>query len=183
MQPDDIGSMIFIGGLLEIPWQAFVFPRLTKRYGFLAVTRGAMIAWASLTTLTQFVVPIFLSAKSDVQQDHDLLGWVVLVGMYSVTMIAACTTYHGIFPLITNIVWPEDSGSANGAAQTLCAVSRVIAPLVGSNVYAWSTTVAPGGMHWIVFIIASIWSLFVFAASFNIPRSADQKKAQEWTRL
>ena len=165
----EMGLLVLAGAPVHILLQLFVFSRLVKRMGFLRTFQATM-TWVGVWVF-------FLPFVHELASSNVATTWAVLsiswASISSVWMMAFTAT----FGLVNNSVTQRDRGSANGLSQTMVAVGRIVGPILGGNLFAWS---ASGGHAWpfdfhFVFHFVGLIFLASAAIAFALPRSIDRK--------
>jgi hypothetical protein len=165
----EMGLLILAGAPVQILLQVFVFSRLVKRLGFLRTFQATM-TWVGVWVF-------FMPFVHELASTNVAATWAVLsiawTSISSVWMMAFTAT----FGLVNNSTLARDRGSANGLSQTMVAVGRIIGPVMGGNLFAWSASGArawPLDFHFVFHFVGLIF-LASAALGFALPRSIDHK--------
>jgi MFS family permease len=104
--------------------------------------------------------------------------WAMLLTVMALLVISRISGFISLFVLVGNSSLPETRGSVNGIGQSLVAISRSIAPLVGSLLFAWSEN---NGYSWpldyhFVFNTVALLAVALIFISLLLPKSIEKKR-------
>lgn len=126
----DIGYTYVINGAMLFFCQVAVFPPLAKRFGYLRTIQVASF----ILIFVHPPVPVL----GLVPFEHKWKVWVGLAFILAVRTICLNLCFAAVMILVNNSAPPNQGGSVNGFAQTLCSGMRAAAPTVGGSLLAWS---------------------------------------------
>ena len=162
-----IGLVLASPAVFEILYLPFVFPVLTKRFGYLRVFRWATAAAALASFLTPLIA-LLNEAPTVVQ-------WGALILQQSIMLAGVATCYSAVFPMINNSVLSLHRGQINGVAQTVVGLTRAIGPAVAGSVYAWSVGRPPLGFRLVFFVAGSVYAVLLLVA-MQLPASINKQR-------
>eukprot|EP00038_Savillea_parva_P010147 m.188236 g.188236 ORF g.188236 m.188236 type:complete len:587 (-) comp17345_c0_seq1:41-1801(-) len=111
------------------------------------------------------------------------IGWVTWGAMAVVSGIQSCVQvmlFTSSFVLISNSCYPQERGVVNGGAQTLVALTRMLAPIVGGAVFQWSVSSEtprswPFNVHF-TFLISALSIMMTWTCAQLLPPTANKPR-------
>jgi hypothetical protein len=164
-----IGLMLLCAAIPQMISQVILFPRFTRRYGNLAVFRRA----TAFVGVVAFFLP-FLSPASNVSAMFGVamaaIGWVLLSGTWMMSFVSS-------FMITNNSCFANERATLNGVGHAAVAVARIVGPLGGGFLFAWSVQDAdrpwPIDYHF-VFHIAGLIYIVAVLMTLPLPKTIDQ---------
>jgi MFS family permease len=171
MGSSEVGLLLVVGSPVQMIGQLVVFPRVTKRFGFLRTFRCA----------TLFVgVMAFVTPFCNVAASSTVATWIVVGLLWSSVSSVWMFSFTSIFALINNGCRRRERGAANGIGQTLVSVGRSVGPLFGGIIFAWSASTGhafPFDYHFSFFLLGVLFALTA-ALSLVLPKSIDKRMVE-----
>jgi MFS family permease len=128
-----IGLIITLTGPVNIISQLFIYPTLVEKYGPLQVFRiGIMIYIVCSSLLPLCTLGILREMK--------LLSTILVILGNSVLTSVAGWCFICIFVFINNSCYSHQRGKVNGLGQSCASLGRLVGPICGSSIFAWTTT-------------------------------------------
>lgn len=165
----EMGLLVLAGAPVQILLQAFVFDRLVRRFGFLRTFQGSM-TWVGAWVF-------FIPFVHELASNNVAATWAALSISWAAISSVWMMSFTSTFGFVNNSVLARHRGSANGLSQTMVALGRIVGPILGGNIFAWSVS---GGHSWpidyhFVFHLVGLMFLGTAALAFLLPRSIDRK--------
>lgn len=171
MGSSEVGLLLVVGSPVQMIGQLVVFPRVTKRFGFLRTFQCA----------TLFVgVMAFITPFCNVAASSTVATWIVVGLLWSSVSSVWMFSFTSIFALINNGCRRRERGAANGIGQTLVSVGRSVGPLFGGIIFAWSASTGqsfPLDYHFTFFLLGVMFALTA-AFSLVLPKSIDKRMVE-----
>jgi MFS family permease len=164
-----IGLMLLCAAIPQMISQVILFPRFTRRFGNLAVFKAS----TAFVGLVAFLLP-FLSPATGVSLMFGIvmaaIGWVLLSGTWMMSFVSS-------FMITNNSCFANERATLNGVGHAAVAVARIVGPLGGGFLFAWSVQDAdrpwPIDYHF-VFHIAGLIYICAVLLTLPLPKSIDQ---------
>jgi MFS family permease len=164
-----IGLMLLCAAIPQMISQVILFPRFTRRFGNLAVFQRS----TAFVGVVAFFLP-FLSPATGVSEMFGVamaaVGWVLLSGTWMMSFVSS-------FMITNNSCFANERATLNGVGHAAVAVARIVGPLGGGFLFAWSVQDAdrpwPIDYHF-VFHIAGLIYVAAVLMSLPLPKSIDQ---------
>lgn len=153
-----IGLMITLTGPINIFSQLFLYPYFVEKYGPLQVFRMGIIVYA----ICAFFLPFCTMGPL---REMKLLSTVLVATGNSLLTSAAGWCFICVFVFINNSCYSHQRGKVNGLGQSCASLGRLVGPLCGSSLFAWTTHQSRWpfnyGLTWYVIACGSIciWKL------------------------
>jgi MFS family permease len=187
-----IGRVIIVHAVFVLFIQANLFHHIANRVGYIRISMVGSLCFAGLTVALPYTgTGIFnddtaagsldcseLVGSPDNQIDWGTWGAVAVIsGMQSGVQVMIFTSS---FVLISNSCFPQERGVVNGGAQTLVALTRMLAPSFGGAVFQWSVS-APESRPWpfnvhFTFILAALAAMMVWCCAAVLPTTGNKPK-------
>ena len=174
-------------GPFQIVAQLWVYPVAAKRLGYRRLFIRTLVLSAAFTVAAPWLSAIFTTSgllSPDVPLASVHVGTRLAVYL-SVWLVQACAmlpvifSFTCIFVFINNSVERHHRGKLNGIAQALVAVTRVLGPLLASNVFAATAShevdAWPLSFH-LVFYILALSAILAAALALWLPESIEKQK-------
>eukprot|EP00055_Hartaetosiga_balthica_P015297 m.89190 g.89190 ORF g.89190 m.89190 type:complete len:576 (-) comp8827_c0_seq1:107-1834(-) len=173
----DMGQMLLYAAPAQILSQVFLFPYFSTKYGYKRVYQYGLAAYLIGLILTpeihRFSPPrpgndlaLHRSSSDNNTYLFSSAHYIILPSvLFALANAAAAMSFTATFVLISNSSPAHERGAANGVGQTYASLGRIIGPLLGGWLFAWSER---NGMNWpfdfhfvwyvvSVIIITGIW--------------------------
>jgi MFS family permease len=150
-----IGLVITLTGPVNIFSQLFVYPFLVEKYGPLQVFRTGIKIYIVCSLLLPFCTLGML-------RDMGLLSTILVIVGNSILTSVAGWCFICIFVFINNSCYSHQRGKVNGLGQSFASLGRLVGPICGSSMFAWTTT---HNSHW-PFNYAFTWYIIALSATF-----------------
>ena len=148
LPPAQIGTALSILGILGIPCQLLLFPRLSFRLGTTLAYRLSLLLFPIAYTLVPFLVLVPSSTEAPAPSGG-FLFWFTITLILSIQMMART------FALPTNTILvnnasphPSVLGTIHGIGQSVSSAMRCIGPIVGSYLYGKGLSMGVVGLVW-----------------------------------
>jgi MFS family permease len=168
MGSSEVGLLLVVGSPVQMIGQLVVFPRITKRFGFLRTFQCSIL----------FVgVCAFITPFCNVAASSTFATWIVVGVLWSSVSSVWMFSFTSIFALINNGCRRRERGAANGIGQTLVSVGRSVGPLFGGIIFAWSASsdnAFPFDYHFTFFLLGILFALTA-ALSLVLPKTIDKR--------
>jgi hypothetical protein len=97
---------------------------------------------------------------------------------FGVQRMAAQFCFTSVFVMINNSCKSDRRATANGIGQTFVSIGRLVGPLAGANIFAWSTTKGaeigyPLDYHLLWYLVSGL-CLMQYAVCATLPLSIDR---------
>lgn len=164
-----MGLLVLAGAPVQILLQAFVFDRLVRRFGFLRTFQGS-VTWVGAWVF-------FIPFVHELASNNVAATWAALSISWAAISSVWMMSFTSTFGFVNNSVLSRHRGSANGLSQTMVAIGRIIGPILGGNLFAWSASTKrswPFDYHFVFHVVGLIF-LSTAALAFLLPRSIDRK--------
>ena len=188
-KPEHVGNLMMVHAVIILPTNLSLFPYLSRRLGYTALFQATILTFAA----TSVVLPFVSSLPGPHRDSRDCstlatlqglpmsatqaVALVVVTCVQTVSRIMAFTTS---FVLINNSCKADIRGAVNGAAQTLVAAARMIAPTLGGLLFQWS--VSPTARrswplnHHLAWYFCAATCMAAYYMSRKLPPTADRKR-------
>jgi hypothetical protein len=175
---DQIGAINAWSGVIQLLFNLAVYPILAKHLGLVKTFLVGLVASILVFPSYPFIRYVPLPVKGDI--GSSVLFWTVLgfLAMWRCTATQSC--FSSIMTIISNSIYPEHMGAANGMGQSMVAFTRMLAPFSSAAVLALSLspqTVWPfnyGRLAWYLMSIIGIITIGLgwshLPTSLNKPR-------------
>jgi MFS family permease len=166
MGSSEVGLLLVVGSPMQLIGQLFIFPRLTRRFGYLAIFKFSTMFVGACALITPFCSGGGIAESTPAT-------WVVVSLLWSSISTVWMFSFTSVFALINNGCRRRERAALNGIGQSAVAVGRTLGPLAGGVIFAWSASGAhsfPFGYHFTFFLVGI---LFVVAGglAFLLPPS------------
>ena len=168
-----IGTALTVAGPVALFSQLVVYPQLIERYGSVKVFRNGVGAYG----LCCFVMPVLALVRlSDL---HGLVATFV-VTLYAIASSVIGWSFVSIFVLINNSCYSHQRGTVNGIGQTFASAGRLIGPVAGGSLFAWTES---NKLMWplnyaLVWIVVSVLAVYIYRLSFRLPKKILKKRRE-----
>lgn len=173
-----IGAVFTVLGPMQSACQLLIYPRVTKRMGYLWTFRYCLFMVGVFCMLIPFTYYLSFSRA---------LVWVGLVGGFVLLVLHRSSGFTTCFVVLNNVCTDEQKASANGLAMSVASLAGVVSPIVGGSMLAWSID---AGLPWpldfsfmwtfcALFCALGYWLVSKMPQSANKKLHVDEKKAEE----
>lgn len=182
---DQIGIANAVSGGAQLTFNLALYPLIANRLGFVHSFWLGLVSSGVVYFLYPFVRYVPLPTPGDAFTY--IRFWTVLALIAILRQCASQVGFSSVMTLISNSVYPETMGSANGLGQSLVAFTRMLAPFTAASLLAFSlkpTMIWPfnyGRLAWWTVSVGCFLALFLAVKipySLNKPRiEAERDKA------
>ena len=163
-----IGAVFTVLGPMQSLTQLFIYPRVTKRQGYLWTFRYCLLMVGVFCMLIPFTYYLSFSRP---------LVWLGLVGGFVLLVLHRSSAFTTCFVVLNNVCSDEQKASANGLAMSVASLAGVVSPVIGGSMLAWSID---AGLPWpLDFSMMWTFCAAVCVVGFwlvgRLPRSANKK--------
>lgn len=174
----DIGIMLSIGCIIGMLFQMLVYPRIANKWGILKSFQIGGIFTLPGFLLLPYTSLLSLLLTSNKHLQTNALAWILLMIAILFIQVGAELQFVSIMISISNSAVPELMGTVNGLAQTFVALTRAVAPVVGSSLLSWSLT---NGLpfpftYQFPFFVLVILAIIILLISMRAPTSLNIQK-------
>lgn len=166
-------------GTVQLAFNLLLYPVMAKRFGLVRSFWIGALASAAIYTLypTIALVPTPTSGHA-----WSYIRFWAFLG--TVALLKQCANQAGfssIMTIISNSVYPETMGSANGLGQSMVAFTRMLAPFTSAALLAMSLS---HGMPWpfnhgrLAWWLVAFGCLLIFVLSYYIPSSVNKPRVE-----
>ena len=124
-----IGAVFTVLGPMQSLTQLLIYPRVSKRKGYLWTFRYCLAMVGVFCMLIPFTFYLSFSR---------VLVWVGLVGAFVLLVLHRSSAFTTCFVVLNNVCTDELKASANGLAMSVASLAGVVSPIVGGSLLAWS---------------------------------------------
>jgi len=162
-----IGILSSITGFMMILFQLFFCARIMRYYGLRNTMKYCSIVLTFIGQLYPFVNRLI---------SHPVILWSALIVLNVVRFAAIQTSFSTSNVMLNNSVLPQNRGKLNGAAQSMVALARSIAPLLGI-VFALTATINsfPFNIHFIFFVLTGT-HLFCYLLARSLTKEINEPR-------
>ena len=168
-----IGMAIAFTGPVQILTQIFIYPWLVNRLGVLSTCKLGIYVYAASVVLFPWV-------SLTRHMKPSLISWSFLVLVLTIANVSALWCFTSVFVLINNSCFSKQRATVNGIGQTFASLGRMIGPISGGSLFAWSETNGLGwplNFHFTFYVIAAV-SLAQLILAVRLPESISRKKVE-----
>ncbi|OHW99224.1 major facilitator superfamily transporter [Colletotrichum incanum] len=148
MKPDQIMWSLFIVGLMGLPTQLFIYPRVSRRLGTLKMWRNFMLGMPVL----YFIVPYIAAIPSATPPPEGKTGFLVwfLIVVVQMMMVGTSTFVVPAQLVLTNLSSPHPSALArtHSSAFLLSGLVRSATSAIAGIVYSYGSSHNITGLVW-----------------------------------
>ncbi|KAK1711856.1 hypothetical protein BDP67DRAFT_545110 [Colletotrichum lupini] len=148
MKPDQIMWSLFIVGMMGLPTQLFIYPRISRRLGTLKMWRKFMLGMP----LLYFIVPYIAAMPSTTPPPAGKTGFVVwfLIILVQIMMVGTSTFVVPAQLVLTNLSSPHPSALArtHSSAFLLSGLMRSATSSIAGIVYSYGSSHNITGLVW-----------------------------------
>ena len=106
---------------------------------------------------------------------HEVVLWTLVLTIVAIRVMLTTASFTSSMIVISNCVFPEYLGAANGLGQMMASALRALGPFLAGSLWTWTLT---NGLpfpfnQFFVFILAAVISVVGFFVAFMIPRRAN----------
>ncbi|KAK9897879.1 MFS general substrate transporter [Cystobasidium minutum MCA 4210] len=154
--PQKIAYLLAIGGFGQAIWTLLVFPLLHRRVGSVGVLKGAAVGWCVMFCVYSAVNLALRKGLSEPVFWTLAIACALIGSAISMSFTSVQLCLNDISPS------PSSLGTLNGIALSGMALTRSVAPVVATSIFAFgvSRQILWGQLAWLV--------LFFFAAAYNV---------------
>eukprot|EP01031_Cornospumella_fuschlensis_P036266 gene36266-43994_t len=170
---DKIGGVITVCGIGSILLQVFVYPWLAERSGVLKMFKMAlvMLMIGSISTpMLSVLIPLHCPT----------CNYVGLVAIQLLMIVSSNWAFVSLFVLISNAAYRSQRATVNSIGQTCASLGRLVGPVLGANVFAWSENNDQGWPlnFYLVFYLVCLCCVWSFLWVGKLPRSIERRKRE-----
>ncbi|KAG7067966.1 major facilitator superfamily transporter, partial [Colletotrichum scovillei] len=148
MKPDQIMWSLFIVGMMGLPTQLFIYPRISRRLGTLKMWRKFMLGMP----LLYFILPYIAAMPSTTPPPAGKTGFVVwfLIILVQIMMVGTSTFVVPAQLVLTNLSSPHPSALArtHSSAFLLSGLMRSATSSIAGIVYSFGSSHNITGLVW-----------------------------------
>lgn len=166
-------------GTVQLCFNLILYPHIAKRFGLVrAFWIGALASaaiYAIYPTIALVPTPTVGNAWSYIR------FWAFLGTVALLKQCANQAGFSSVMTIISNSVYPETMGSANGLGQSLVAFTRMLAPFTSAAMLAVSLSPSmpfPFNRGRLAWWLVSVGCLGVFALAARIPHSVNKPRVE-----
>ena len=166
-------------GGVQLVFNLVLYPHMAKRFGLVQTFWIGALSSAAIYTLYPTIALVPLPATGNVWSY--IRFWAFLGTVALLKQCAAQTGFSSVMTMISNSVYPETMGSANGLGQSLVAFTRMLAPFTSAAMLAMSLS---HSMPWpfnrgrLAWWLVSVGCLAVFALAYTVPSSINKPRIE-----
>jgi len=162
---DQVGISLMIGGVLLLPFQVFVFPKISNRFG----------SWWIIMISQLCLIPLYLGFPAIAYISDTAAIWAAL----TLAQLFKIVCYSSVFTSVTMMIGCASEGPylgfANGIAQASSSAARMVAPLAGGWLWSYSLSLDSPIRQWLVFVVLSSLVLLSTVLALKLPRDLGRK--------
>ncbi|OAD78155.1 hypothetical protein PHYBLDRAFT_140257 [Phycomyces blakesleeanus NRRL 1555(-)] len=169
----EFAKALSILGIQQLIIQFFVYPRLSRSFSTLVMTRFALVAFV----FVYFLFPELSTVKEWVNmaiEDENTKDWVfrgVYMSLLFVRYLGNCLAFTSLMILVSNSAPAEALGTVNGVCQSCLSLVRAFAPTIGGTLWSISLRTGSGYPfdHHMVYYIIGTLAFFGLLQTYSIP--------------
>lgn len=176
---DLIGICNAWAGSVQLLFNLLLYPIIARRFGFVKSFWMGAIASAAIYSIYPTIALIPLPQKGDIFSY--VRFWFVLGTVALIKQCSAQLGFSAVMTMISNSVFPETMGSANGLGQSLVAFTRMLAPFTSAAVLALSMSSGmpfPFNRGRLAWWVVSTSCVIIFAFSTKLPFSLNKPRIE-----
>jgi MFS family permease len=127
-----IGTILAIGGVVQLAVQTMIFSRSVDRFGYVTLLKTSLVVMVAI-----YPVAPLTAALCSAPSAHWLMVGLVQIFVV-IRNIVGVLAFNSVNILINNAAPPGGVGSVNGLSQSIVALTRAMAPFFGGAVFSWS---------------------------------------------
>ena len=156
----EVGTSVSVTGIMLLPYQLWLYPRLAKRTPPIRLMFLTMAALIPTCVFFPFIGFFSLARGASIALTTVVRGTLSLL---------STTVFTSSFLLINNSCLSKQRGAVNGLAMFVASFTKAMGPIVGAELFAWSIN---GGstVHLPFFVDAALWALLVLVV-LRLPTS------------
>jgi MFS family permease len=167
-----IGLMITITGPINIISQLFLYPYFVEKYGPLQVFRMGITMYA----VCAFSLPFCAAGPL---REMKLLSIVLVAVGNSLLTSAAGWCFICVFVFINNSCYSHQRGKVNGLGQSCASLGRLVGPIAGSSLFAWTTHQS----HWpfnygFTWYVIGCGAIYIWKLSSRLPKKIVKRRRE-----
>lgn len=166
-------------GAVQLAFNLILYPHIAKRFG---LVRSFWIGALASAAIYAIYPTIALVPTPSVGNVWSYIRFWSFLG--TVALLKQCANQAGfssVMTIISNSVYPETMGSANGLGQSLVAFTRMLAPFTSAAMLALSLSPSmpfPFNRGRLAWWLVTIGCLGVFALASRIPQSVNKPRVE-----
>ncbi|XP_066285071.1 uncharacterized protein [Branchiostoma lanceolatum] len=107
--------------------------------------------------------------------------WAVVVFTTALVIVGRVSSFTAIMVMVGNSAMPYFRGTVNGISQSLVALARLLGPIVGGNLFAWTTE---NGLPWplnfhLAFYLAALVNVIILCLTLTLPDSINKPRMED----
>lgn len=173
LDSSQIGFLLAVSGATIIPGQLFLYPAVDERLTTLGVVRLGLVVTAPLAALM----------PAAALGDSTTWMWTCLAITKVFRLFVAEFVFSAQGIVSNNAVRVEDRGAYLGTQAVICALGRILGPLLCAPFFAWTLAAPPPINYSITFIIIALQLVaagvvaYAMPPSINFPVEDEQQSA------
>lgn len=164
-----IATLLMALGPFQMAQQAFVYPRLVKRFQYKRLLVYALAIMG--------VCSIILPYTTMLREISDVAAWVGLFVMFIAMVLARVTAFTCVFVVLNNSSTSHTRAQANGLAQSVTSIAQILGPLFGAYLFASTVSINVWPLDfsfvWLVMAFFCLWAAWL---TNRLPASIDQAR-------
>eukprot|EP00058_Branchiostoma_floridae_P009004 XP_002594492.1 hypothetical protein BRAFLDRAFT_124963 [Branchiostoma floridae] len=113
--------------------------------------------------------------------DVPIKVWAVVVFTTAFGIVGRVSSFTAIMVMVGNSAMPYFRGTVNGISQSFVALARLLGPIVGGNLFAWTTE---NGLPWplnfhLVFYLAVLIDVIILCLTLLLPDSINKPRVED----
>ncbi|RYH00723.1 MFS transporter, partial [archaeon] len=170
---DKIGGVITVCGVGSILLQVLVYPWLAERSGVLMMFKMALV----MLMVGSICTPL-LSTLNPLQ--CSTCNYLALVFIQLLMIVSSNWAFVSLFVLISNSSYRSQRATVNSIGQTCASLGRLVGPVLGANVFAWSENNQQGWPlnFYLVFYLVCLCCVWSYVWVGKLPRSIERRKRE-----
>jgi MFS family permease len=168
-----IGLTLTVSGPVALLSQLVLYPYLVKVYGSLKVYKYGVGLYGICCFMMPFTVLIHFGSSR-------ILPTILVAAAYALATATIGWSFVSVFVLINNSCYSHERGTVNGIGQTLASAGRLIGPIAGSSLFAWTET---NDLTWpfnysLVWLLVAAMAAYIYHMSGRLPRKILKKRRE-----
>ncbi|XP_078676973.1 uncharacterized protein LOC144913820 isoform X1 [Branchiostoma floridae x Branchiostoma belcheri] len=107
--------------------------------------------------------------------------WSTVVFTTTLAILGRVSGFTAIMVMVGNSAMPYFRGTVNGISQSLVALARLLGPIVGGNLFAWTTD---NGLPWplnfhLAFYLAALINILILCLTLLLPNSINKPRTED----
>ncbi|XP_078597830.1 uncharacterized protein LOC144873911 [Branchiostoma floridae x Branchiostoma japonicum] len=113
--------------------------------------------------------------------DVPIKVWAVVVLITAFGIVGRVSSFTAVNVMVGNSALPDFRGTVNGISQSLVAFARLLGPLIGGNLYAWTSG---NGLSWplnfhLAFYLAVLIDVIILCLTLILPDSINKPRVED----